>query len=173
MVHMSRAYLTGKQMSRDYWYYSIAYAARMMNMLPGTLHGSIVSPFMLVHGVAPDVRTWVPLFSVCYFHQEKDSKVKRSKNQANSLDGIVLGRSPISNALLVYNPRSKSFYEPVDYTIDPHRIPGAMYSEVKYDGGLFCSLKRDVTLSDQDEAYPRVRGWSTWTRSRRSRGSAR
>ena len=29
-----------------------------------------------------------------------------------------------------------------------------MYPEVKYDGGLFCSLKRDVTLSDQDELYP-------------------
>ena len=154
MVHMSRAYLTGKQMSRAFWYHSIAHAARMMNMLPGTIHGSIVSPFMLVHGVAPDVRTWVPLFSICYFRQGKDSKVKRSKNQANSLDGIVLGRSPTSNALLVYNPRNKSYYEPVDYTIDPHRIPGAMYSEIKYDGGLFCSLKRDVTLSDQDEAYP-------------------
>ena len=90
MVHMSRAYLTGKQMSRDYWYYSIAYAARMMNMLPGTLHGSIVSPFMLVHGVAPDVRTWVPLFSVCYFHQERDSNIIHERNLGKDAASIKI-----------------------------------------------------------------------------------
>ena len=69
------------------------------------------------------------------------------------MDGIVVGRSTTSNALCVYNPRNKKFYEPDSYSIDPHRIPGAIYSNIKYDGGLFCHLKRD-SVPSQDEAYP-------------------
>ena len=53
------------------------------------------------------------------------------------MDGIAIGRSPTSNALLVYNPRNKQFYKPESYSLDPHHIPGAMYSNIKYDGGLF------------------------------------
>jgi hypothetical protein len=33
----------------------------------------------------------LPLFSVCYFHHEKDSDASRSKSQAHTMDGIVLG----------------------------------------------------------------------------------
>jgi hypothetical protein len=35
IVHMSRAYLTEKQMPRTFWYYAINHAALMMNMIPG------------------------------------------------------------------------------------------------------------------------------------------
>jgi hypothetical protein len=35
MVHMSRAYLTEKQMSRSFWYYAVKHSAWMMNMIPG------------------------------------------------------------------------------------------------------------------------------------------
>ena len=51
MVHMSRAYLTEKQMPRTFWYYAVNHAARMMNMIPGRYMGQLASPFMLVHGV--------------------------------------------------------------------------------------------------------------------------
>ena len=108
---------------------------------------------MLVHDRAPDCRTWVPLFSICYFHHTSSSGELRSSNQAQTLDGIIVGRSPTSNALLVYNPRSKRFYEPDSYRVDPHRLPGALYPSLKYDGGLFCHLKRDEPPA-QDEAYP-------------------
>ncbi len=153
MVHMSRAYLTDKQMSRIYWFYSIWDAPRMMNMIPRKLHGQLSSPFMLVHGRRPDCRTWVPLFLLCYFYHEADGGDARSKNQANSVDGIVLGRSHTSNALLVYNQRNKQFYQPDSYHIDPHRILGAIYPMIKYDGSLFCSLKRDNPIL-QDEEFP-------------------
>ena len=81
MVHMSRAYLTDKQMPRTFWYYAIKHAARMMNMIPGRYNKKLASPFMLVHGVRPDPRTWLPIFSLCYFHHEKDSDASRSKLQ--------------------------------------------------------------------------------------------
>jgi len=70
MVHMSRAYVTEKQMPRSFWFFSIIHSARMMNAIPGKLHGKLASPFLLVHGVGHDKRTWFPLFSVCYFHHD-------------------------------------------------------------------------------------------------------
>jgi hypothetical protein len=107
MVHMARAYLTEKQMPWAFWFYAIVHVARMMNAIPGKIHGRLASPFLLVHGMGHDERTWVPLFSLCFFHHEKDGDLKRSKHQAHTMDGIIIGRSPTSNALLVYNPRNK------------------------------------------------------------------
>jgi hypothetical protein len=49
IVHMSRAYLTEKQMPRSFWFFSIVHSARMMNAIPGKFHGKLASPFLLVH----------------------------------------------------------------------------------------------------------------------------
>ncbi len=54
MVHMARAYLTEKQMPRAFWFYAIVHSARMINAIPGKIHGCIASPFLLVHGVGHD-----------------------------------------------------------------------------------------------------------------------
>jgi hypothetical protein len=51
MVHISRAYLTEKQMPHTFWYYTIKHLARMMNMIPGKYGSKLASPFMLAHGV--------------------------------------------------------------------------------------------------------------------------
>ncbi len=104
MVHMSHAYLTEKQMPRSFWYYGVKHSARMMNMIPGCYKHKLTSPFMLAHGVCPDQRNWLPMFSLCYFHQEKDSNAQHSKTQAHTMDVIIIGRSLTSNAILVYNP---------------------------------------------------------------------
>ena len=131
----------------------------MMNMIPGKVKirgirsDKLASPFLLVHGKAPACRAWLPIFSMCYFHHDRDGAIKRSKTQPNSMDGFIVGRSTTSNAALIYNPRSKKFYEPDSYKIDPHRSPLAVYPELKWDGGLFCSLYRDKAPA-QDEAYP-------------------
>jgi hypothetical protein len=71
MVHMSRAYLTEKQMPRTFWYFTIKHAARMMNMIPGRYNHKLASPFMLVHGVRPDPITWLPIVSICFFTTRK------------------------------------------------------------------------------------------------------
>ena len=34
MVHMARAYLTEKQMTRAFWFYAVVHSARMMNAIP-------------------------------------------------------------------------------------------------------------------------------------------
>jgi hypothetical protein len=59
------------------------------------------------------------------------------------MDGIIFGRSSTSNALLVYNPRNKQYYEPDSYRIGSYCLPSMVYHDIKYDGGLFCQLLRD------------------------------
>jgi hypothetical protein len=112
MVHMGLAYLTEKQMPWTFWFYAITHAAHMMNAILGKHFGYLASPFLLVHGAGYDERTWIPLFSLCYFHHVRDGNQKRSKHQAHTMDGIIIGRSPTSNALLVYNPWNKQHYKP-------------------------------------------------------------
>ena len=61
------------------------------------------------------------------------------------MDGIVLGCSPTSNAILVYNPCNQRYYEPDSYKIDPYRLPPSVYPTIKYNGGSFVLLHRDGT----------------------------
>ena len=112
MVHMARAYITEKQMPRTFWFYVVVHAARMMNTIPGKHSGRLVSPFLLVHGVGHDERTWIPIFSLAFFHHEKDGDELRSHHQAHTMDGIVVGRSPTSNALLFITQATRSTTSP-------------------------------------------------------------
>jgi hypothetical protein len=76
MMHSSCAYLIEKQMPLLFWYFSIKHAAKMMNVIPRKYKGKLALPFMLVHSVHPDEQAWLPTFSLCYFHHEKDSNAR-------------------------------------------------------------------------------------------------
>ncbi len=117
MVHMACTYLMEKQMLHTFLFYIVTHATCMTNAIPGKIHSRLPSPFLLEHGVGYDERTWVPIFSLCYFHCEKDSDDKDSKNQAHTMDGIIVRCSPISDALLVYNPCNKQYYKPDSYRL--------------------------------------------------------
>jgi hypothetical protein len=80
-----------KQMPRSFWFFLIVHSAWMVNAIPGKLHGKLASPFLLVHGVGHDERTWFSLFLLCYFHHDKDGGMARSHNQAHTMDGITVG----------------------------------------------------------------------------------
>jgi hypothetical protein len=141
MVHMARAYLTEKEMPRSLWFYPITHAARLMNTIPGKHSCCLLSPFLLVHGVSHNQRTWIPLFSQAYFHHEQDGDHQCSKHQAHTIDGIVIGCSMTSNAILVYNRRNKQYYEPDSYCLDSYyHLPSLTYQDIKYNGALFCYL---------------------------------
>jgi hypothetical protein len=133
MVHMARAYLMEKQMPRSFWFYAIVHSARMMNAIPGRFGGKLASPFLLVHGLRHDKCTWFPLFSICYFHHKKDGDVPRSHCQSHTMDGIAIGCLPTSNTMLVYNPRTKQYYEPDSYRLDPYCLPSLVYPSLNYD----------------------------------------
>jgi hypothetical protein len=153
MVLMACAYITEKQTPCTFWFYAITHAARMMNAILGKHSGKLASPILLVHGIGHDKRTWVPIFSLAFFHYEKDGNIQRSKHKAHTMDGIVIGRSPTSKVLLVYNPRNKQYYVQDSYHLDPYHLPGLAYPSIKYDGGLFVNLLRDDN-PQFEEKYP-------------------
>jgi hypothetical protein len=153
MVHMAHAYLTEKQMPQSFWFRAIVHSAWMMNAIPGKFGGKLASPFLLVHGLGDNERTWFPLFSNFYFHHEKDGDVPRSHCQSHTMDGITIGCSPTLNAMLVYNLRLKQYYKPDSYRLDPYRLPSLVYPSLNYDGGLFCSLFWDENVP-VEEVYP-------------------
>ncbi len=78
----------------------------MMNEIPGKYKDRLALPFLLVHGVGHNEQMWIPLFLLCYFHHEKDGDETRSKHMANTVDSVIICRSPTSNALMVFNPRN-------------------------------------------------------------------
>jgi hypothetical protein len=117
----------------------------MMNMIPGKYRGKLASPFMLADGVRLDQRSWIPLSSLCYFHHKKVSNALRSKNQAHTLDGIVIGKSLTSNAILVYKPCNQCYYKLDSYRLDPYWLPSSVNPMIIHDGGLFVSLHQDGT----------------------------
>ncbi len=114
-----------------------------MNVIPSKIHDHLASPFLLVHVVGHDKHTWIPLFPLYVFYHNKDGPVKHSKHQAHAMDSVVVGRSPTSNMLLVYNPQNKQYYELDSYQLDSYQLPSLVYPDVKYDDGLFCYLLQD------------------------------
>ncbi len=147
MAYMACAYLTKKQMPCTFWFYAVTHTAWKMNAIPGKHSGCLASPFLLVHGLGHDEQTWVPLFLLAYFHHKKDGDIQRSKHQAHMMDSIVIGCSPTSNALLVYNPCNKQYYEPDSYHLDPYHLPGLAYPSIIYKVVCFAAFSMMTTPS--------------------------
>ena len=101
---MARAYITDKQVGREFWYYAISHAALMINQVPGRLGRKLTTPFELVHGAKPDSKTWFELFSIGYWKQKTDNKDSRSNTEDQALDGIAVGRDELTNTIIFYNP---------------------------------------------------------------------
>jgi hypothetical protein len=76
MVHMARAYLAEKQMPWLFWFYPITHAAHLKNAIPSKHSGLFASPFLLIQGIGHNDRTWIQLFSLCYFHHEWDGDLQ-------------------------------------------------------------------------------------------------
>ena len=143
IIKMARAYITEKQVGRSFWYYAIRHSAIMLNQVPGRLGKKLITPFEMVHGVRPDPRTWFQLFSVGYFNHTTDNGQSRSKSQAQTQDGIAVGRDENSNTILFYNPITKSYYSPPGFKLDESALPVTNYPKsIKFDGGLTCGRYR-------------------------------
>jgi hypothetical protein len=61
-------------------------------------------------------------------------------SMVHTMDGVIVGWSSTSNALMVYNPCKHQYYKPDRYWIDSYQLPGSVYLTLQYGGGLFCSL---------------------------------
>ncbi len=112
MVHMARVHLTKKQMPCSYWFYGITQAAWLMNTIPGKYKDHLALPFLLFHGVGHGERMWILLFH-CATSIMKRTVMRPSPNKWPTLwTALSLGRSPTSNALMVFNLWNGHYYEP-------------------------------------------------------------
>ena len=133
-VRMARSWLSASALPPKFWYHAIKRAAEIANYFP-IKHGStITTPFELAHGVKPDFRTLFPMFSLAYVRQTTDptsnSTSHREKFTNQSIKCIAIGRDPLSDGLLFYNPRSNRTISSSDYRLDPTKPSGIAF---KYD----------------------------------------
>ena len=124
---MARAYLTKAQMPRDFWFHAIQHACRMTNQIPAKVDGKLATPFELVHWTPLDTCMWFPLFSCVYFYNDSDTEKDHSSLQSKAMIDIAVGCSTKTNALPVYNPVTKQYYEPDTYKFDPSRLPSPVH----------------------------------------------
>jgi hypothetical protein len=67
IIRMAWAYITGIQVSREFWYFAIKHFALMLNQSQGCLGRKLTTPFELVHDIKLDAATWFAIFSIGYF----------------------------------------------------------------------------------------------------------
>ena len=58
LVQMARAYITEKQVGREFWFFALVHAMLMLNQIPSRLRRKPTTPSELVHHCKPDARVW-------------------------------------------------------------------------------------------------------------------
>eukprot|EP00804_Cyclotella_cryptica_P002399 CCRYP_004096-RA/>CCRYP_004096-RA protein AED:0.22 eAED:0.22 QI:0/0/0/1/0/0/3/0/917 len=143
---MARAYITEKQVGREFWYFAIRHIVLMINQVPGCLGRKLTTPFELVYGVKPDSSTWFELFSIGYFDHKTEGNAKKSNIQAQTLAGIAVGRDDKANTIRFYNPITKAYYSPSVFKLDEGRLPASHFpNRITFDGDLVCGLQSNNT----------------------------
>jgi hypothetical protein len=138
---MAYAYLTEAHMPRDYWFHAIQHTCRMTNQISAKVHGKLTMPFELVHRTPPNTRTWFPLFSIIYFYKDSDKDKDCTSFHSKTIIGITIRQSTKTNALSIYNPITKQYYDPDTYKFDPSRLPCTDFpAQSHYDGDLHTDL---------------------------------
>ena len=92
IIKTSRAYVTKKQVSHEFWFYAIRHTAMMLSQISGRLGRKLTTPYEIVHGIIPKSETWFELFSIGYFYHDTDDDESRFKTQMHTMDGTVVGQ---------------------------------------------------------------------------------
>ena len=53
LIQMDRAFITEKQVGREFWYLEVWHAAMILNQVPDRLVLKLTTPFELVHNIKP------------------------------------------------------------------------------------------------------------------------
>eukprot|EP00956_Cyclotella_meneghiniana_P005594 scaffold7180_cov50-Cyclotella_meneghiniana.AAC.3 len=154
VVCMARAYITEKQVSREFWFFAIRHAVIMINQIPGRLGRRLTTPFELVYGVKPDSSTWFELFSVGYFDHKIENPASKSNVEVQTLAGIAVGRDEKANTIRFYNPLTRAYYSPPVFKLEEGRLPVSLFpTKIAFDSGLVCGLQSNNT-DPRTEPFP-------------------
>ena len=135
IVRMARSWLTSALLPSTFWWFAIQRASQVTNYLPLKANGHTTTPLELAYGVKPDLRVLFPLFAIGYIRRTRDAQ-QRQTFQAQSLQCIAVGKSPVADALEFYHPPTKQMITSADFRLDPTVAPGPVF-KLPYDGGIF------------------------------------
>eukprot|EP00957_Ditylum_brightwellii_P011234 850155-Ditylum_brightwellii.AAC.1 len=108
-------------MPKCFWYWAVCHAVQINNYMPHLHNGVLTSSFELVHGQKPDLRNLFWLFSTGYFMHTCDNKCNRTTMEAQSLQGISVGKSNDSDGMMFYCPFNQQVYTTPYYTLEKNR----------------------------------------------------
>ncbi|KAL7483059.1 hypothetical protein ACHAW6_008707 [Cyclotella cf. meneghiniana] len=145
IVWMARAYITEKQVSREFWYFAVRHTAIMINQIPGHIGGCLTTPEP-VYGTKPDSSTGFELFSICYFDHKIEGAASKSNTEVQTLAGIAVRRCEKSNTIQFYNPLTRGYYSPPVFKLDKGQLPISLFpTKITFDGGIVCGLQSNNT----------------------------
>ena len=157
---MARAFLTDSKMPRKFWFWALRHANFIQNMLPVSYKGVKTTPLELSTGYKSDFRSLISLFSTAYFKHKRDGERERDGiGEAQTMQGIVLGRSMHCDGIIIYAPITQQFYHTNDYKIDDSNNT-ATHFNLRYDGGIFIGLYDHSPDCSISEPFPP--GTSIW-----------
>ena len=137
---MARSYTTDMQMPRRYWYWALQHAVHVLNYFLCLVNGLSTTPFELVYGVKPDLRTLFGYFlAVIFFHEKDGTRSLDGIAESKTMQGIAIHRSRTADGLLFYSPATRKIYTSSDYKLDEGRSTPNSFN-LKYDGGIFVGL---------------------------------
>ena len=154
ITNMARAFLTDSKMPRKFWFWALRHANYIQNILPVTYKGVKTTPLELSTGHKPDFRTLMPIFSTAYFKHDRDGERHRDGiGEAQSMQGIVIGRSMHCDGLIIYTPITQKFYHTTDFKLDQSNNKSNHFN-LRYDGGIFIGLYDHSPDCSISEPYP-------------------
>eukprot|EP00957_Ditylum_brightwellii_P073789 5607143-Ditylum_brightwellii.AAC.1 len=104
----------------------------------------------------------VPIFSLAYVKQNRDSTGYQATRDSQSIKAICIGNDKKSNGLLFYLLSSKSLISSLDYRLDA-MVPSGPIFNLQYNGCIGFDLYGESSESFQPPLYEV--GESIWYKS--------
>ena len=112
------------------------HAAQMLNQVQGQLGHPLTGPAEWVQSIKPDSSTWFELYSIGnIFHSSNLGSSNLKLNiQAQSLDGIMVGRNEQFNTIIFHNPLTKKLYHSPNFHLNEVWLPITnFHSSIQYE----------------------------------------
>ena len=161
---MTRGWISSALLPPPFWWFAFKRAVEVSNYVPIRIDNNITTRHELVFKTKPDLRSLLPMFSVCYVRKYKNLDDEKLINVENhSLAVILVGRSKIANSPIFFHPHSKKLITSDDFYVD-ETLPAGPAFDISYASGIhmnsYAELNvylRSPTFKPQQDVFVQVR----------------
>eukprot|EP00957_Ditylum_brightwellii_P040322 3051463-Ditylum_brightwellii.AAC.1 len=114
--------------------------------------GTWTTPYKIEYKQKPDWQNLIPLFSLGYVKQNRDSTQFRSTADSQTVKAICVGSNTKSDGLLFYLPHLKKLIASSDYKLNP-MVPSGPIFGLTYDGCIGFDLLSLLSEQFRPPAY--------------------